>query len=455
MDTLKDKNILVIGNARSGLGAAKLARSEGANVWVYDKKSYEAFKSEIQENIKQLKTAGIHFILGEEPEIEKMDKVIISPGVPLENEWIQKAYTKNIPVQGELEFASLYCKAPIIAITGTNGKTTTTALVGEIIKAYCEDTYVVGNIGEAFSESAQRVSDSGVAVAEVSSFQLETVTAFSPYIAALLNITPDHLNRHKTMDNYIDAKCNIFAYQDRHAFAVINEEDEYFDKVKSLIKAKCITFSIHHEVTCGAYVKDEWICENIWEKENKICKVEQLQLLGEHNLENIVAAIAITRAFRVPTSIVSNIVKSFRGVAHRIEYVATKKGVDFFNDSKATNTDAAIKGLLAMKKKVHLIGGGMDKKVSFKPWIELFSGRVQRLYLIGETKYQIISECKELGYNDVAAFATLKEAVVAAYEEAENEECVLLSPACASWDMYDSFEQRGDEFKEIVKVLKG
>lgn len=452
---IKNKEILVIGMARSGIGAAKLAHAKGAKVSVYDGKALKDLSAATQEEVLKMKKQGIRFYLAEEPLIDPYNLLIISPGVPLDIDIIQRAYKQNKKVIGELEFASMYCKAPIIAITGTNGKTTTTTLVGEIVKASNSETYVVGNIGRAFSEEVCSVPESGVAVAEVSSFQLETVETFHPKISAVLNITADHLNRHKTMENYVDAKCQIFKNQSADEYVILNENDTYFEYIKEKVHSKVVTFNTEKEVTCGTYVKDDIIYENIFGIENKVCAVEQLKLLGKHNLENVLAAVAIARCFNIPLEIIEKVLEKFRGVEHRIEYVETIHGVDYFNDSKATNPDSAIKAVLAMKKPIRLIGGGMDKKVSFKDWIKLFEGKVRKIYIIGETKEQIKRECHEIGYYDTELFDTMEEAVKKAHDEAQEGECVLLSPACASWDMFESYEQRGNLFKELIRQLKG
>ncbi len=452
---IKDKEILVIGMARSGIAAAKLAHSKGAKVNVYDAKALKDFNANTQEEVLKMQNEGIKFYLGEEVDTENFSLFVVSPGVPLEIELIQKAYQHKKTVIGELEFASTYCKAPILAITGTNGKTTTTTLVGEIVKTSNCQTYVVGNIGMAFSEQVCAIPDHGVAVAEVSSFQLETICSFHPKISAILNITPDHLNRHKTMENYIDAKCQIFKNQGTDEYVILNENDTYFESIKQRIQGKIITFNTEQSVPCGAYVKNNTIYENILGIENKVCSVDQLKILGKHNIENVLAAVAITRCFNISLEIIEKTLEVFRGVEHRIEYVKTIKGVDYFNDSKATNTDSAIKAVLAMKKPIRLIGGGMDKHCSFVDWIKLFEGKVQKIYIIGETKHQIEKECHELGYYHTELFNSLEDATQKAYHEAQEGECVLLSPACASWDMFESYEQRGHLFKEIINQLRG
>ncbi len=451
------KKVLVVGNARSGIGAAKLANNLGATVCIYDGKRLENWKDEEQLIISELKKEGIQFCLGENPNVSEYDLVIMSPGISPEIEIATTAIKKGIKVTGEFEFSSWHCKAPIVAITGTNGKTTTTTLVGEIMKKYNPKTFVVGNIGRAFSEEINNIPEDGIVVAEVSSFQLETALTFKPKIGALLNITPDHLNRHHTMENYCECKYNIFKNQDANAYSILNASDEYYVEAKDKVHANLLTFSIAEVPARGAFVKNGDIYENINGNELKVCSTTDLNIKGSHNIENALAAVCISVAFGVPNDIIATVLTEFKGVEHRTEYVGTKKGVDFFNDSKATNTDAAIAGLVGLSvlgKPIRLIGGGMDKQTSFKSWIEHFDGLVTKLYLIGETKNQIIRECQDMGYVNIESFDTLEEAILASYKESKENDCVLLSPACASWDMFDSYEQRGELFKKVVNDLE-
>lgn len=453
--TVENQKILVIGSARSGLGAAKLAHLKGALVCIFDQKPFEQLNEETKEAILTLKKSGITFILGETVDVRAYDMLIVSPGVPMDLPIIMEALSLKKEVVGEFEFASSYCKAPILAITGTNGKTTTTALVGEIAKAFNPHTYIVGNIGRAFSEDVLAIPEEGIVVAEVSSFQLETTKHFHPQVAALLNITPDHLNRHKTMENYCHTKYRVCENQTKEDYMILNYQDTYYEDAKKHISSQIILFNSKEKVERGAYVFEEKLYENIEGKQHCVCAIKELKILGEHNIENALAAICITKCFGIPDAIIEEVLKAFRGVEHRIEYVCTKKNVDYFNDSKATNTGAAIPGLLSMRKPIRLIAGGMDKKTTFLPWIKLFKGRVKKVYVIGETKEQIVEECARESFTAVRVFETFEEAILAAYTEAEEGECVLLSPACASWDMFESYEQRGDLFKEIVNQLEG
>lgn len=455
---LFEKKVLIVGNARSGIGAAKLALEKGAKVCIYDGKPYEKWEASMQQSIDAMKLKGMEYALGYDPKVEQFDLIILSPGVPPEIEIIKKAKEKSVRVTGEFEFASWYCKAPIVAVTGTNGKTTTTTLIGEMMKSFNPKTYVVGNIGNAFSEEVEHIPQDGIVVAEVSSFQLETATTFHPKVGALLNITPDHLNRHGSMENYCACKYQIFAHQTIEDFSVLNIKDSYYEEAKAHTLAQCIGFSTTEVPQRGAYLKEGQLWENISGQEQLICSVDELLIKGTHNVENALAAIAVVRAFGVPIDIIRQVLINFKGVEHRTEYVTTKRGVDFFNDSKATNTDAAIAGLVglsSLNKPIRLIAGGMDKKSSFIDWIKHFKEIVEKVYIIGETKQQIVRECKEVGYSAYETFDTLEQAVLTAYHESKPGECILLSPACASWDMFESYEVRGRLFKQVVNHLEG
>lgn len=455
---VENKHVLVVGNARSGIGAAKLAKAQGAKVCIYDGKAYEKWSEDQKNKMDAMKAEGIDFILGEAADVEAFDLLIMSPGVPLEIEVVERAKAAGIPITGELEFASWFCKAPILAITGTNGKTTTTTLVGEIMKHCNPETYVVGNIGNPFSEEVLHIPASGVVVAEVSSFQLETISTFTPVVGALLNITPDHLNRHHTMENYCQCKYNLFKNQTDKHFTLLNTKDDYFEEAKKHTKGQLLTFSLKGEVERGAYLKGDCLCENIHGSENVVCHVDEMHIKGSHNVENALAAIAMAVAFGINNEQIREVLIHFKGVEHRTEYVTTKNGVDFFNDSKATNPDAAIAGLVglsSLKKPIRLIGGGMDKKISFKDWIKLFPQYVEKIYIIGETKNLIVEGCKEENFTAYETYDTLEEAISAAYKESKTGECILLSPACASWDMFESYEVRGERFKTFVNNLEG
>ncbi|MDE6357662.1 MAG: UDP-N-acetylmuramoyl-L-alanine--D-glutamate ligase, partial [Eubacteriales bacterium] len=346
------------------------------------------------------------------------------------------------------------CKAPIIAITGTNGKTTTTTLVYEIINSY-KKAYIVGNIGIPFTEKALDMKKEDIAVAEISSFQLETIKNFKPKVSAVLNISPDHLNRHKTMENYILAKERIFENQTDSDFLILNYEDKICKEMANKTKANVLYFSSEREILNGAYLKNDYIHIKCFGKNEKFININNLKILGIHNIENAMASILMAMAMEIPLEIIKQGLINFNAVEHRIEFVCTKNGVDYYNDSKGTNTDASIKAILAMKKPIYLIAGGYDKNADFKEWIKTFENRVKKLILIGEVKEKIAKECKELNFEKFEMADNIEIAVKICYENAKDGECVLLSPACASWDMFKDYEERGNLFKEYIKNLKG
>ncbi|OON91490.1 MAG: hypothetical protein ATN34_05500 [Epulopiscium sp. Nele67-Bin002] len=439
--------MLVVGCARSGIGASKLANSLGYKVALYDDKKFEDFSEETKQVLKQLESEGIELLLGTKIFKEDIELVVVSPGVPLEIPVIEYYKSQGIEVIGEFEFASAFCKAPIVGITGTNGKTTTTTMVGEILKSFNPNTYVVGNIGTAFSEEVQSITEDAIVAAELSSFQLETILTLECQVAAILNISPDHLNRHHTMENYIKAKFRIF--ENGNGILVLNHDDPELIKLVGKTNRTQILFSSTTKLDKGAYVDDGTLCYDA----EPICEISKLHILGKHNIENTLAAIAITKALGVPSEIIKKVLLEFRGVEHRIEYINTIKGIKFYNDSKATNVGAAIPAIHAMTSPIRLIGGGMDKEVEFDEWVELFNGKVAKVYLIGETTNKIIETCKAHDFHSYGAYKTLDEAIQAAYNEAQEGECVLLSPACASWDMFESYEQRGDLFRAAVNTI--
>ena len=363
---------------------------------------------------------------------------------------------EGIPVWGEIELAYVCGKGEILGITGTNGKTTTTSLLGEIMKNAFESVFVVGNIGNPYTTVANETREDSVIVAELSSFQLESILTFRPKVSAVLNITPDHLNRHHTMEAYIQAKQDIAKNQTSEDTCILNYEDEVTRGMADKIDASVLFFSSAHKLEQGIYLDDGAIIYKP-DKDKEgilICRTEELQILGVHNYENVMAAVAMAAVYGVDLDVIRDTVKSFKGVEHRIEFVAEKGGVVYYNDSKGTNPDAAIKGILSMDRPTILIGGGYDKGGSFKDWIRSFDGKVKCLLLLGATKERIAEEAKECGFFDYKFVDSLEEAVKVAYELAQSGEAVLLSPACASWDMFDSYEQRGTMFKDYVRSLE-
>lgn len=444
-----NKKVLVFGSGLSGTGAVGLLAEHGADVVLYDG----------NEKLDRAELAGrvgkdVQIILGSFPEelLQTVDIVVLSPGVPTDLPVVRQMFERGIEVIGEVELAYAFGKGDVLAITGTNGKTTTTSLLGEIMKNYKKEVYVVGNIGNPYTVAAGEMSDNAVAVAEMSSFQLESIVSFRPAVSALLNISPDHLNRHHTMEAYIEAKKNIARNQTEDDWCILNYEDEVTREFGKNVRAQVLYFSSRRKLERGIYLDDGMIVYKNPE-EIHICHVEDLQLLGTHNYENVMAAAAMAAVYGVPMDKIRESIKAFRGVEHRIEFVTEKDGVAYYNDSKGTNPDAAIKGIQAMNRPTILIGGGYDKDSSYTEWIESFGGKVRRLILLGATKDKIAKDAESCGFHDYTFADTFEEAVLMSAEIAGPGEAVLLSPACASWDMFPNYETRGDKFKEIVNSL--
>jgi UDP-N-acetylmuramoylalanine--D-glutamate ligase len=441
--TFEGKRILVCGIARSGIAAAKLLMNRGAQVTLQDMK----------ERIDGELLSGAEYYLGKNPDdiVKDFDLIVISPGISIYKPFVQIAYHLNIPVWGEAELAYRCCPCPVIAITGTNGKTTVTTLVGEILKRHNPGTVIAGNIGIPFAGMVETLSQNDVVVAEISSFQLETAVAFRPVISAVLNMTEDHLDRHRDMDTYIAMKARIFAKQGKNDCTVLNYENPVTREMKP--PGKVIYFSSTRlpRIETGVYLRDAAIYAKL-DAHQPEQFIAQLMHVRAHP-ENALAATAICLCAGVPVAIIAEGLKAFKGVEHRLEFVETLYGVDYYNDSKATNTDAAIQALKAMGRPVVLIGGGYDKQADFTPWVSHFPKRVKKLILLGETASQIIAACEATGFNDYVKAESLAEAVKLAAAYAAPGESVLLSPACASFDMFTNFEERGNKFKELVKLI--
>ncbi len=448
----KDKKIIVSGVAKSGIAAAVLLKKLGAFVTIQDSKPYEKLGDEPA----KLEALGINLYLGKNPDdiVKDNELIVVSPGVPCNLPFFDIAKKDNVPVWSEMELGYRLCRCPVIAITGTNGKTTTTSITGEIFKNMVSNTAVVGNIGVPFTEKVLELDYDSYAVAEVSSFQLETIHKFKPKAAAVLNITPDHLNRHKTVENYIAAKERIFENQDENDFLILNYDDEVCRKMSQKSKGKVIFFSYKKELHEGVYYSNECIYARLLGKDELIINVNELNILGSHNIENAMAATAIALCMNIPKSVIVKTLREFKAVAHRIEYVETINDIEFYNDSKGTNPDAAIKAIDAMKRKIILIGGGYDKGSDFSEWIKKFEGKVKYLVVIGEVADKIIDTAEKFNFKNYSKAASLKSAVELCYSKAKSGDCVLLSPACASWDMFDNYEQRGELFKKFVFELR-
>lgn len=448
---LKDKNILVVGMARSGVHTVRTLSKLGARITINDIKTEEQFDS----ILKEIGGLCDDYILGKHPQdLQKYDLIVLSPGVPTDLDFIKIAKSKNIPLMGELELAYRLSKGKYIAITGTNGKTTTTALTGEIFQNAKEETYVVGNIGLAAISKALETTDKSVLITEVSSFQLETTINFRPKISVVLNLTPDHLNRHKTMERYIDAKANIFINQREDDILILNYDNKLTRELAKKANCQIVYFSRNKELGEGVFIYQDFIV--IKENNNliKVCNIYDIYIPGKHNLENALAATAIAYNYGINTDIIRESLKTFKGVEHRIEFVKEINGVKFYNDSKGTNPDAAIKAVEAIEKPIILIAGGMDKGSSFDTFIKSFNNKVKKLILLGETSDKIAKTAKSFGFVDIKIVKDMEEAVITAFDNSKNGDNILLSPSCASWDMYENFEHRGRHFKDCVHKLR-
>ena len=454
---IRGKNVLVFGSGISGEAACRLLLTEGTSVILYDGND-RLDRDEIMRKISPGEERHVEILLGELKEeqleelLDRLSLVIMSPGVPTDLPVVDRMRERGIPIWGEIELAYVFGRGDVLAITGTNGKTTTTALLGEIMKNYKESVFVVGNIGIPYTGVASETTPESVVVAEISSFQLETIHTFRPKVSAILNITPDHLNRHHTMEAYIEAKERIAENQTEQDVCVLNYEDEETRAFGEKTRAEVLYFSSQRKLNRGVYLEDGDIVCSIDEK-IKICSVSELNLLGTHNYENVMAAAAMAYAYGVPAEIIRKTVKEFKGVAHRIEFVAEKNGVAYYNDSKGTNPDAAIRGIRAMNRPTVLIGGGYDKESSYEEWIRAFDGKVKKLVLLGATREKIAETAEKLGFHDIVMADTFEEAFEKCVEYAQPGDAVLLSPACASWGMFKNYEERGDKFKELVNRL--
>lgn len=448
---LKDKTFLVVGTGISGISAVKLLSEKGAQIILFDSNS----KLDCEEIRKKLPgDLAFDLILGELPKqiMDRIDVAVLSPGVPTDLPFVIEMQERQIPIWGEIELAYVCGRGKVFAITGTNGKTTTTALTGEIMKTYFDSVFVVGNIGLPYTEYALEMTDESVTVAEVSSFQLETIHKFCPQVSAILNITPDHLNRHHTMECYVETKAYIAKNQTKEQICVLNYEDEYLKKIAKDISADVFWFSSEHILKRGVWLEGEQIVYCDTEK-IPVCTIHDMKLLGKHNYENVMAAVAITMHAGVPIDCIRKAIKEFNAVEHRIEFVEEINGVKYYNDSKGTNPDAAIKAVEAMIRPTIVIGGGYDKKSTYDEWIASFKDKVKCLVLLGETKDAIASTARKAGFTNIIIVDSLKEAVEVSSKQAVAGDAVLLSPACASWDMFKSYEQRGRLFKEYVHEL--
>lgn len=447
------KRVLVVGAGKSGIAAFNLLYEAGALPCIYDGNE-KLDKSKIYaQTAAEDKT---EIILKDIPDDMwgTFDLAVLSPGVPCDEGIGALVYSKGLFVLGEIELGYSLAKGRLIAITGTNGKTTTTALTGKICEDYFGECHVVGNIGIPYTNEALKTNENSMTVAEISSFQLETIHEFHPDVSAILNITPDHLNRHKTMENYIKVKEDITLNQTEKDVCVLNYEDEALREFAGKCKAKIYFFSSEREVECGCFLKGEDIFFTEKGQTQKLMNIHEMKLLGKHNVENVMAAICMCLSVNIPMDSIIASVKEFTAVEHRIEYVCTKKGVDYYNDSKGTNPDAAIKGIEAMNRPTVLIGGGYDKGNTYDEWLEACKGKMKALVLLGQTADKIEECARKHGIDNIYRAEDLQETVNICAKLAQSGDAVLLSPACASWGMFENYEVRGRMFKDMVKALE-
>ena len=446
---LNNKRVLVVGLGKSGIASALFLKARGARVTVSDSKPQDQLGKEIP----LLLDHGIAVETGRHGErtFREQDLIVVSPGVPVDAPPLVQARTLGETVIGEIELAAQFLPGPIVAITGSNGKTTTTTLTGEIIAAGGFSTLVGGNIGTPAISLAERATPQTITVLEVSSFQLETIKTFRPKVAVILNITPDHLDRHHTFEAYAAAKARIFENQQANDFAVLNAEDPPCVQLAGKTKAQVFWFSRKKEVERGAYVRDGQIFFRDADGQREIMLISEIPLKGAHNVENVLAAVCTGLLMKCAPEKVRQAVRNFKAVEHRLEYVATVRGVEYFNDSKATNVDATIKALESFPKNIHLILGGKDKGSDYTVLNNLLRERVKRVYTIGAAAAKIESHIK--GAAEIVQAGTLEVAVKRAAAAAQPGDIVLLAPACASFDQFQSYEHRGRVFKETVRAL--
>ncbi|SDE86994.1 UDP-N-acetylmuramoyl-L-alanine--D-glutamate ligase [Sporomusa acidovorans] len=446
-----NKKILILGAGISGISVANILQRLGASVTVSDAKPGDKFDRDFTE----LKEAGIGLALGNQNEelLAGIDYLVLSPGISIYLPLVATAQARGIAVVSEVEIAFRLSAAPMVAITGTNGKTTTTTLVGEILKTTGRQVAVGGNIGAALSEQALEVGAEGFVVAEISSFQLEGVSRFCPRIAAVLNLTPDHLDRHRTMQVYQETKERIFRKQQAKDYLILNYDDKAVRTMAERAPGKVVFFSRQQPLESGIFVKDGQIVLQ-WEgKTVPICAVENIKIKGGHNVENALAACAIGYFAGARPAAMAEVLKTFPGVEHRIEPVAEIAGVAYYNDSKATNPESSIKALEAFAGHIILIAGGRDKNTDLTEFMKLAKERVDHLILLGEAKERFAAAAAQQGVQNIHQAASFTEAVTLAHELARQPQVVLLSPACASYDMFNNYEERGKVFKELVRRL--
>ncbi|WP_196595166.1 UDP-N-acetylmuramoyl-L-alanine--D-glutamate ligase [Pectinatus frisingensis] len=451
---LKDKKIVIIGAGISGIAAAKIAKKSGASVIISDTNTAD----KIRYDLSELKNLDIRVVLGKQTIdlLKSADYVLLSPAVPLYTPLFKQAMDMGIKIMSEIEFAWHLAKAPIYAITGTNGKTTTTTLLGLLMKKHCHNVGVGGNIGVPLCDEVLRVGADGCTVAEISSYQLESTSAFHPHIAAVLNVTPDHIVRHGSMETYQKTKEKIFADQTKNDFLVLNFDDLRTRDMAERADSTVMFFSRKTNLSEGAIAINGSLVVKWQNKVYDVCQLDEIKIKGSHNIENALAATAMAFLAGVGIEQIAQVLKTFPGVEHRIEPVRILNGIHYYNDSKATNTDAAVKALESFPNHIILIAGGRDKQTDLTDFMKLVAERVDKLILLGDAADRFKAAAIANGFaaeNISMVGYSMSEAVKTAHSLAHIPQTVLLSPACASFDMYDGYEARGKDFKKIVKAL--
>lgn len=450
---LADKKVVVMGlGEKTGVATAEFLARQKAEVLVSDVKS----NGELQGELGKLADYEIEFDLGGHSSkvVTNTDLIVISPGVPSDIPILEEARSLGIPIISEIELAYRFCKAPIMAITGTNGKTTTTTLTGEIFTAAYKEVAVRGNIGHPLIEDITSLSDKGVVIAEISSFQLENIKDFRPKISLILNLTPDHLNRHGSFEDYIAAKKKIFSNQQQSDYTVLNYDDKLIRELTSETEGQVVYFSRRSKLDNGIYVEEGEIINNLTADKETLIQIDETGIKGPHNLENTLGALTVALLSGINSGVIKRVLKKFSGIEHRIEEVAVIEGRKYINDSKATNPAAAMKALETFSAPITLIAGGMDKKADLTEFAVSITENVKNLILLGETATKIKKEVLKFGFNNIKQVTSIGEAVKTAKEVSVNGSIVLLAPGCASWDMFESYKERGNKFKKEVMSLR-
>ncbi len=451
---LKNKKVLVCGLGRTGIATLPLLINKGAKVTIQT----EFIDDEYKEQIKHFENQGVKVFLNKTPNdvISSFDLCVVSPGISTDEHFFEIAKSLDIKIVSEIELCNWFYEGEFVAITGTNGKTTTTTLIHKILDEKFEDSRAVGNIGIPLSSNILDSSKKSVFALELSSYQLETTYTLKPKVSAVLNISKDHIERHKTMQNYIEAKENIFKNQDENDYLVLNYDDEETKKMAYKSKSKVIYFSKYEIKEDGlkVFVKDSKIYTNFFGVIEEVIDIDSIMIIGEHNLENVLASVALTIAIGVDIPTIKEVISNFRGVEHRLEYVKTINGVTYINDSKATNPDSAINAIKAVTQPIVLIVGGFDKNLPIYEFVKNITKEVRHLIIIGEIKDKFVDICLKIGFENFTICDSLESAVVESYKVAQSGDCVLLSPSCSSFDMFKDFEHRGRVFKEAIHNLR-